>query len=691
MSKKYLPTIYKILIPFLTGILVAVYILNHQIGIAAFILISSLFILWLLNRKYRNDFLRRWRISIGYYLSIFSAAMLLTLLNFQISRSHHIANYLNCNGMIARVVSAPLIKEKSIRYELEIENIYHLNSWNPSCGKILCYFKKDSLEQIQLKYGDKIYIPKKQPVPISPPANPEQFDYKLFLSFHNIYQQLSLSRNDWILFEDNRSFSIIGLAISFRDRLLEILRKTTVTDQEYAVAGALLIGYEDEVNAETISAYSASGALHVLSVSGLHVGIIYLAFDYLLFFLNGTPRKRIVKVCLLILLLWTYATITGLSPSVLRSAAMFTFIGFGAFRNKKGDIFYALAASAIFLLLYDPLMIMQVGFQLSYLAVFGIIVLQKPIYNLYVPKNWFMHQLWSITAVSLAAQIATFPLGLLYFHQFPIYFLFSNLVVIPVSSLLLYAGLLYFIFGLFNYFSIALGFIIKYLVIFINWFVAWIEQLPLSLINGITITVFETYLIYVAIVFFYAFCIVKHHSYIKISMACCIVLVVFNIYESFVQRSQTETLVYSISRHSAISYFNGNQEFFYADTGLVNNKSMMLFNVLHHRWSRGIAEKNVTIIPIDSLDPIIKIGNKLIVKFDWKLKGKTINHNLNTDVLYCRSNFFDQTLIQKINTKLLIADGSNGMKHKKRLAKYCNAHQITFIDLMENGAYQIPL
>ena len=212
-----------------------------------------------------------------------------------------------------------------------------------------------------------------------------------------------------------------------------------VEGKQLKVASALLLGYRENLDKELVKSYASAGAMHVLAVSGLHVGILYLLLTRIFSFLKKVKKVKNGKFILTILIvsfLWFYAIMTGLSASVMRATTMFSFIVIGnELLNRKTSIYNTLAVSAIILMIINPFIVYQVGFQLSYVAVVGIVYLQPKLNRLFYSRYKLVRGVWAITCVSLAAQIATFPLSLHYFHQFSTYFFISNLIVIPASSL----------------------------------------------------------------------------------------------------------------------------------------------------------------------------------------------------------------------------------------------------------------
>jgi len=341
---------------------------------------------------------------------------------------------------------------------------------------------------------------------VSPPQNPGEFDHKRYLAFHNVYHRAYLKNTDWVYSGNTSANPLLQFSLTLRNKLLNILSANHIKGNEFSVGAALLLGYEDQLDQDIISSYANTGALHVLSVSGLHVAIVYVFFNWLLFFLDKMKYGAIIKTILLLAFLWLYTLITGLSPSVLRATTMLSFIVIAKASNRYTNIYNTLAASIFLLLLIDPFLIMNVGFQLSYLAVIGIVYIQPKIYDWFYVQNWLLDKTWMLTSVSIAAQIATFPLALFYFHQFPNYFLVSNFIVIPLSTLVIYLGIALFVLAKVSMVALYLSMGFNYSVWFLNESVKEIEKWPYASLQGISITVLENWLFYgFIILFFYLF------------------------------------------------------------------------------------------------------------------------------------------------------------------------------------------
>lgn len=309
----------------------------------------------------------------------------------------------------ATVLESPIEKQRSYQTILQIEN--------PNLSfseKVICYFQKEN-NVTKLSSGDRFLL-KAKPVLIKNRRNPFEFDYQRFMQLQGICYSLFISDNDYQLLKTQKKNLKIR-AENCRRQLLQIIQKNNVSGEAYTVVSALTLGYKKDLDKETRNYFASTGAMHVLAVSGLHVGIIYLIFTFLFARIKHVKYGRIVYTLLIAGLIWTYAFITGLSPSVQRASVMFTFILLGENLKRPYNIFNSLAASAIFLILIDPDIIYHVGFQLSYIAVSGIVLFQPLFYRWIQFKNRILDRLWGLLTVSIAAQLATFPLGLFIFRN----------------------------------------------------------------------------------------------------------------------------------------------------------------------------------------------------------------------------------------------------------------------------------
>lgn len=392
-------------------------------------------------------------------------------------------------------------RENTYRAEVFVESVFTDGQWKKASGRVLTYFSKPTVDTLNLQYGTELLFAN-TPRPVDPPMNPNEFDYQSYLANQQIFHQHFVGSNPIEVIGQNPSNPLLQRAYKLRSFYQDKLSENIAGEQEKSIVLALLLGIKDGLDHDLKEAFSAAGAMHILAVSGLHVGIIFLVLSSMFSFLKTKGGKKGIFLFLLINLaaLWLYALLAGASPSVLRASTMFSMILLTQSFSRKSNIYNSLALAAFVLLIYNPFLLFSVGFQLSFLAVFGIVFIQPKLSRLLVFDSWLMQKGWELTAVSVAAQLATFPLGLLYFHRFPNYFLISNLVVIPGAFAVLFIGVFFFLTSWLPFMASLLGTVLYWLVAIINKFVFMIEALPLSSFVGVWISPSQAFLLYAIVI-----------------------------------------------------------------------------------------------------------------------------------------------------------------------------------------------
>jgi competence protein ComEC len=452
-------------------------------------------------------------------------------------------------------------------------------------GRVLLYIQRDSLAAL-IGHGDKLLIHASL-TKVRPSGNPNEFNYPRYLRFHHIHHQAYLPEGTWQLVEVETA-SLRRFFISLRREMLNVLKRAGLSDDEFAVAAALVLGYKADLEQSLVQAYAGAGATHVLAVSGLHVGIIYMIINWLLTILTKLPHGKVIRAVVTVILLVGYAILTGLSPSVTRAVTMFSFVAMAKSFGRTGSIYNTLACSAIGLIVYDPLIVMQVGFQLSYAAVLGIVFLQPWMVKQFEFKHRALDWVWGITCVSVSAQLATFPLGLLYFHQFPNLFFASNLFVIPAATGVLVLGLATMVTQVWGPLLAFTGLLLNWLIGAMNGLVEWIDKVPYAVASGIDITVLETLIIYTLIICAAWMLIFKELRLLIPVLALGLLLVLTQTVEYGEQQKQRSLTVYNIRKETALALTDGTQLQFIASSDLLVNEQSLLFHVRHHWWAQGV-------------------------------------------------------------------------------------------------------
>ena len=523
----------------------------------------------------------------------------------------------DCDVWVARLAECPTEKGKTVKVVLEMQS---------ATGSVMAYFEKNE-RSLNLNYGDVIafYEPPKL---VEPPSNPEQFDYQKYLSRKGILRQVYLKVESWDLLKDKSVNPIYSFSYNLRNFLLATIRELGISDDEYSVAAAILLGYDDTLPTELRQKYVAAGSMHILCVSGMHVGVIFMVFSYMLGFLDKRKRgQNVTKQILLLVLIWFYALLAGLAPSILRSTIMLSFVIVGDMIKRNGILLNSLAASAFLLLCIDPANLFNVGFLLSYCAVIGIVTLQKPIYNIFYVKPKFLDKVWEMTSVTLAAQLATAPLSIYYFHQFPTYFWLSNLFMGPISAIVITGGMVMLVVFFIPYINIGVAFCVKWLIYAMNFIVSWIETMPLSMIKGLYINSLEFICLIIAFVLLMMLVEYRKKPFLFGILSMLLIFSVSQLTSAVIQRDKMSITVYSVNKASAIDFVCGNEHVLICDSIFVNNPSLSNFSIENHLIREGVFSNGVC-VPVDSSyfnsdylkkrDNLISFGGKIIGIMDEK-------------------------------------------------------------------------
>lgn len=462
------------------------------------------------------------------------------------------------NSYSGIVYSMPEKNERSVSVDCILFGFGNQNDLYTLKEKIRLYLPLNSYED-QLQIGDSIFFTTSLQT-IRNPGNPGEFDYAGYMQNQGIFYSGFVW--DSAIKTGGRSacYTIRGLAAKVQKHIIRKMSEYNITDEGLAVLSALVAGNRQLLGGELKENYTAAGAMHILAVSGLHVGILYLFLSLLLFRNNNRLFFRLLRLIIILLAIWGYAFITGLSSSVLRASVMFSMFLIGKSFNRMVNSYNILAASALIILVCNPMQLFRVGFQFSYLAVLGIIYFQPRIENLLMIKNPVLDRIWQLITISIAAQITTFPLTLYYFNQFPVYFWLSNIVVIPAVWLIMLLSLLFFIFSAISPIASLLALCLKGLLFLLNNIVELISHLPGAVIENIRFP--QLHLIGFLLVIIL---IIMTNSFNNIRRVFCLILslilllLMVDIIEFQRKENQSELIIYNLRNHIAISLIDGHK------------------------------------------------------------------------------------------------------------------------------------
>ncbi|WP_093668542.1 ComEC/Rec2 family competence protein [Tenacibaculum sp. MAR_2009_124] len=471
----------------------------------------------------------------------------------------------------------------------------------------------------------------------------------------------------------------MGIAETIRFKIEKSLEKQSFSPEVLSVMKALLLGQRKEITKNTLANYTNAGVIHVLAISGLHLGILLMFINFISNPLLHVKNGKFVKVIIVVVILWSFAFISGLSASVARSATMFSFITIAKLFQKKTFSEYSIISSIFVLLLINPMDLFNIGFQLSYLAVFGIIWIYPLLFNLWTPKYFILMKLWQLTVVSISAQIAVLPLSIYYFHQFPMLFLISNLVIVSLLGFILISGILVILLSsvdaLPEFIALSYDFIINKM----NSFVQWISSFDQFVLKEISLNKLQTIIWYLIIIgcvrSLYRF---KGRNFLFIL-----------IYSAFLQLSLIYEKYTTDKKDSLVIFHKTKQTII----GKQKGKEFTIYN--------NQKESNLTYL----ISPIKKNED---IKINYKNKLPDIlRHKENIVLLINNSDFFAieglnknviviltnspklnlDRFLQSNTPKMIIADGSNYRSYINKWQKTCKKQKTPFYSTEKNGAY----
>lgn len=617
-----------------------------------------------------------WLLLLGYTLAYFK-----TEHNSPYSFTKNVDNI-----SYAEVKVATLPEEKTSVWKTiaTVDKIWIAGKSQLSKGRVLLYLQREKLAKP--KVGDILLI-KNAPTLIEAPKNPFEFDYQQYMRFQNVEYQYFLNEINVVKKGYQQPFWLISWAITINQRADEILTKYIQHKTAYGVANAMILGLRDDLDNNLIQAYSAAGAIHVLSVSGLHVGVIYGVLYALLAFLRrrNQPFSNALFVIIILSLLWFYAFVTGLSSPVLRSTLMFSIFLIADVWKKDQNAYNTVAFSAFMLLLWNPYFVFNVGFQLSYLAVFGMIYFQpllNPIIIIDKKKNWvywLLDRLWKVTTVAVAAQIATLPITIYYFHQFPNYFLFANPVVILLSSIVLCVGLGFvavtnlLLWLNFPKVVALLGMVLRWTIDLLNGSVLLVEKLPFAITKFLYLHTWEMWIMYLIIFTIIALIETQRIQWIYVTIVCLGLLISSNVVDFLKHRQQQQLSILSVPKHTVITIVEGKKAYLLANTDFLKSRSNISFRLTNYWSSLGITDTLSIDLQQDKINKspfaMTHLGANTFLAWHGKtflilresLKNKSIklfHHNVDYLILANKSVKNLEEIQNNISYTHLIIDGS---------------------------------
>lgn len=638
-----------LLIPLIAGILLQYFFKLQYISIALLLAGTTAMLISFFIPK-DKQFCWRWLFGAGVILCVSGIGIIIT--SFRQDRSEYTFTE-DTNIYLGVVTDTPQEKPRSIAYRVFLPQ---------EDKQIVCYFQRDSLHKDKLLPGDE-FLFQANIQPFRNMGNPDDFDYVRYMHNQGFSGSAYVSSNLWKATGEISS-SLKYKALRCRQQIMNFYKSLEFNETEYTILSALTLGYQDELTDELKQGFRTTGTVHVLSVSGLHVGIIYMMISFLLGFIRKGTKYYCLKPVIIIILLWIYAFITGLPPSVLRASGMLTVFCMAEIFGKKSYSMHALFIAAFFMLLVDPFSLFDIGFQLSFISVLAILYLHPKTLHLLKAENKYIRYIWQMVTLSFVAQLATFPICLYYFGTFPTYFFITNLLIVPLVTFITYSvggiilakGLSFVVPSWSDYLFYLPIKALQILVNIMTSIIHFFENLPFALIENLKISFLDLVLIFTIIISILTFIIYKKTKALSISLTAILLLSIVHIYTNLNEQSN-DLIIYNRRQISEIKY---NKEVVKTDD--IDKYKAITFN-----------DKKILILSTNL----------------WREKAPDGKLNVDYLILTQNDSLSLYNLNQHLTIKNIIIDGSLSAYTRKRISKECQKLDIPCHDVVENGAYSL--
>ena len=685
----------RIVIPFIAGIICAWYLpLPPVIGWTA--LVVSLFTLSIISvASLSQQFRYRHYSGLCLHTLLFATGLLL----LYYKNSSHQPGWINKHYIKGSTILATLdepLSEKKNSYKAIatariIKKVNGANERQTTVkGKILLYFLKGDSKP-PLQQGDQLLIGKTL-MEIRNSGNPGNFNYHRFCAFREISYQVFLKPGEYDMLKIKNENLLKKFLFTIRQNLVDILSKYITGQKESGLAEAMLIGFKDDLDKDLIQSYSNTGVIHLIAISGLHLGLIYWLLLCLCKPLGTKRAAKWMRPVIIISGLWLFSLAAGGSPSVIRAAVMFSCLVLGNSLSRNSSIYNSLAASAFLLLCYNPFWLWHPGFQLSYAAVLSIVLFMKPIYNCLFFQNKLSDITWKLTAVTLSAQVLTFPLVIFHFHQFPNLFLLTNLVAVPAAGIILAGAVFLCLVSFIPPVATVTGYLLTRLISLLNSFIELFDRLPFTVSGNLQLSEVQTIFLYGGIAGFTAWFLYKKKSGVVTGLTMMAVFTGLRAFSFWTASQQQKLIVYNIPNYQAIDFINGRSFLFKGDSILLQDGFLKNFHLnpsrTLHRVSPG---ENIPGLYIK--DNFYQLGNKSVLIADDTFKPGTISQKPAVDVIILSKNpdINIHRLTNAFSCRQFVIDGSNNTRKVIKWKQECEQLNIACHATSLEGAFVLNL
>jgi competence protein ComEC len=672
----------RLLPPFIAGILLQWYLMPALPWPAAILTAAALPLAFIQTRPIAVRFKLRTLQAICINLLLLAAGMLITYFNHPANRQNWLPlHYTGKENIKAVLQEPPVHKARSYKAIVAARQVYSNGRLVPVSGNIIVYFSR-GVKVTDLSYGSIIII-NKPLTPVKSSGNPGAFNYQRHCTFSKIAYQAYLQPKDFVVMPGSETRGLQRLIFTCRQQVLNTLAKFIKGPKEQALAEALLIGYKGDLDKDLVQAYSNTGVIHIIAVSGMHLGIIYLLLSRLVEPFRKNRTARCTSAVVMLIILWGFSLLAGAGPSVVRSAVMFSLMIIGDTFSKRSSVYNNLAASAFLLLCWNPFWLWDAGFQLSYAAVLSIVLFFRPVYNLMFVQNKLLDGIWKLNAVTLSAQVLTLPFTIYHFHQFPNLFLLANLVAVPLSSILLIAEIILCCVSFTPLLAAPIGAAINFLIHFMNDYIDRINSLPFSSWTHLYINTPQAILLMLIICAVAMwFMLRSKHAFIA-ALSCVALFMMFRGWSFATAAAQRKLIIYNMAKTQAIDLIEGRQYYFSGDAAAQTDPMLRNFHLEPSRTMHRVAEASA--LPgLLGKGPLFRFNGSNIMIIDNSTPAHL--HVPNLQLLVVSKNA-PVTLLQHLNAACVVADGSNSAWNTTQWHQACSTLNIPFHNVTQHGAF----
>jgi competence protein ComEC len=547
-----------------------------------------------------------------------------------------------------------------------------------SGGKILLSSKIDSLaptlepDQRIAFYGPYSAINK--------PLNPHQFSYKSYLNTLGIYHRIQLEPH-LVEIKNQSHKTLYGWAFEIRKDIIGHLERAQIGREELSIIQALLLGQRQDITEETYNNYVNAGAIHILAVSGLHIGILLLILQFVLAPIKRLKHGQTIQLVLILTVLWGYAFLAGLSASIVRAVSMFSFLAYAMFLNRPTNTFNILALSIFFILLIEPMFLFQVGFQMSYMAVLAILWIFPMLQKLWSPKNLLIKKTWQLTSVSIAAQLGVLPIALFYFHQFPGLFFLSNLAIVPFLGIIFGLGIIVILLALINILPSSIALFYNGMIAFMNLIVEWIGKQEGFIFRNIPFDMVQVLLGYILLGCLLMYWTRRSVKRLMVLMILAISFQSYLIYANYESQGKEEIMVMHQTRNTVLFHRVG-------DSLLVSSADQSRIQSLKEDY---ITAERIEKIAYPTLQSTYTLKGQKLYILDSSGIFPPLGYQPKFVLITQSPKINLERFIDAIKPNQIIVDGSNFKSDVLRWQQTCLQKKIPFHYTGEKGAYSFML